>query len=101
MEKEQIKKEIFSKLENIKKENENIYNILKKEVCEIEKTTNNFYISYNKKYCCRCYAPIEYYFLIINKLNLKNTWIESGLSCEAIGAGFSVSWCEHDFTIAF
>lgn len=101
MEKEQIKKEIFSKLENIKKENENIYNILKKEVCEIEKTTNNFYISYNKKNCCRCYAPIQYYFLIINKLGLKNTWIESGLSCEAIGAGFSVSWCEHDFTIAF
>lgn len=103
MEQKEILKEIKNTLEAIKNnDGVNIYNILKDEIKNtLELESYNIYISYNKNYCIRFLAPLQYYFLLINKLNLKNNWIVSGLSCAADSDRFSVSWCEHDLTIAF
>ncbi len=95
--------EIFNTLETIKqKENINIYNILKNEVLDIMSLDSyHVYISYDGNYCIRCMSPVEYYFMFINKLNLKNKWIYNGLSCESNSKFYNISWTEHDFTIAF
>lgn len=107
MEQKEILKEIKNTLEAIKLyDGVNIYNILNDEINETikiyENTSINYiYISHDKNYCIRCMAPLEYYYLLINKLNLQNNCIESGLNYEANAIRFSVEWCEHDLIIAF
>lgn len=104
MELKEILKEIKNTLEAIKNcDGINIYNILNDEIRSTLETEGgyNIYVSYNNNYCIRCMAPLEYYYLLINKLNLQNNCIESGLNYEAESIRFSVSWCEHDLILAF
>lgn len=107
MEQKEILKEIKNTLEAIKLyDGINIYNILNNEINQTINIYKNssidyIYISYDKNYCIRCMTPLEYYYLLINKLNLKNNCIESGLNYEANSIRFSVVWCEHDLIIAF
>ena len=105
--KEKILNEIKNTLEVIKQhDGVKTYNILNDEINETINIYKNssidfIYISYSKNFCIRCITPLQYYYLLINKLNLKNKWIADGLSCEADSKLFCVSWCEHDLTIEF
>jgi len=98
MEKKEFINLTMETLEAIKLyDGDKIFEILSNEI----KEANNYYIAASGCICCRCCAPLEYYYLLINKLNLKDNIIEAGLSYEANSERFSINWVEHDLIIAF
>ncbi len=84
----------------LKNDGRQVYKILNDEINEALKNNNKFYISASHNLCVRQYAPLNYYYLLINKLNLKNECLSAGLSYEANSKFFSISWTEHDLIIA-
>ena len=70
---------------------------------DLIKNSEGAYISAINNICYRSYAPLEYYYMICNKLKLNIKCISGGLSYEADkpGANYSIDWVEHDLILAF
>ena len=90
------KQDIINKLDIISKNNKEQAQILR----EFINDSSDQYISASKNICFRTWGPINYYYMLINQLNLKIKWNEAGLSATAKTKLFSIDWVEHDIILA-
>ena len=90
------KQDIINKLDLISKNNKEYAQILR----DFINVSSDQYISASKKICFRTWGPINYYYMLINKLNLQMKWLEAGLSATAESELFSIDWVEHDIILA-
>lgn len=62
---------------------------------------NEEYTAQNGRRCLRTVGNYAWFALLCEQAGIEPRWIESGLYATADGDGFSLSYCEHDVTLAF
>lgn len=62
---------------------------------------NEEYTAQNGRRCLRTVGNYAWFALLCEQAGIEPRWIESGLYATDDGDGFTLSYCEHDITLAF